>query len=56
MKAQRKVENNWLFQLPEIVVKEILDIWLVVQVSTSPEPNETEDACLLVIDELENPS
>ncbi len=34
------------------VVKEILNMWF----STSYEPNETDDACLRMIDEMENPS
>ena len=36
----------------EVVVKEILDMWY----STSYQPNETDDACLRMIDEMENPS
>ena len=36
----------------EVVLKEILDIWFV----TTYEPNETDDACLRIIDEIENPS
>ena len=36
----------------EVVVKEILDMWY----STSYQPNETDDACLRMIDEIENPS
>ena len=36
----------------EIVLKEILDMWF----STTYAPNETDDACLRMIDELENPS
>jgi len=34
------------------MVKEILDKWF----STIYEPNETDDACLRIIDEIENPS
>jgi len=36
----------------EAVAKEILDMWFNI----SYEPNETDDACLRMIDELENPS
>jgi ribose 5-phosphate isomerase B len=36
----------------EVMVKEILDMWF----STSYEPNKTDDACLRIIDEIENPS
>jgi ribose 5-phosphate isomerase B len=36
----------------EVVLKEILDMWF----STSYESNETDDACLRMIDERENPS
>jgi len=36
----------------EVVVKEILDMWF----STTYEPNETDNACLRIIDEIENPS
>ena len=36
----------------EVMLKEILDMWF----STSYEPNETDDACLRIIDEIENPS
>ena len=36
----------------EVMVKEILDMWF----STSYKPNETDDACLRLIDEIENPS
>ena len=39
-------------KVSEVVAKEILDIWF----STSYEPNETDDACLRMIDELENSS
>jgi len=36
----------------EVVAKEILDMWF----ATSYQPNDTDDACLRMIDELENPS
>ena len=36
----------------EIVAKEILDMWF----ATSYQPNETDDACLRMIEEMENPS
>jgi len=36
----------------EVMVKEILDMWF----STLYQPNETDDACLRIIDEIENPS
>ena len=36
----------------EVVLKEILDMWF----SSSYEPNETDDACLRMIDELDNSS
>jgi len=36
----------------EVIVKEILEMWF----STSYEPNETDDACLRIIDEIENNS
>ena len=36
----------------EVMLKEILDKWL----STSYESNETDDACLRIIDEIENSS
>jgi ribose 5-phosphate isomerase B len=36
----------------DAVVKEIMDMWF----HTSYKPNETDDACLRMIDELENPS
>lgn len=36
----------------EVVVREILDMWF----HTSYKPNETDDACLRIIDEIENPS
>ena len=36
----------------EVMVKEILEMWF----STSYEPNETDDACLRIIDEIEHPS
>ncbi len=36
----------------EVVVKEILDMWF----NTSYESNETHDACLRLIDEIENAS
>ena len=39
-------------RVSEVVAKEILDKWF----STSYEPNETDDASLRMIDELENPS
>jgi len=34
----------------EVMVKEILDMWF----STSYEPNETDDKCLRIIDEIED--
>ncbi len=39
-------------RVSDVVVKEILDMWF----STSYQPNETDDACLRMIAELENPS
>ena len=36
----------------EVMVKEILDMWF----SITYEPNETDDACLRIIDEIENTS
>ena len=36
----------------EVILKEILDTWF----STSYQPNETDDACLRLVDEIENPS
>lgn len=36
----------------EVVAKEILDMWF----ATSYQPNETDDACLRMIEEMENPS
>jgi ribose 5-phosphate isomerase B len=36
----------------DVMVKEILDKWF----STSYEPNDTDDACLRIIDEIENNS
>jgi ribose 5-phosphate isomerase RpiB len=36
----------------EVMVKEILDKWF----DTSYEPNETDDACLRIIDDIENTS
>lgn len=36
----------------DVMVKEILDKWF----STTYKPNETDDACLRIIDEIENPS
>lgn len=36
----------------EVILKEILDMWF----SVSYEPNENDDACLDLIDALENPS
>lgn len=36
----------------EVVAKEILDMWF----ATSYQPNETDDACLRMIEELENHS
>ena len=36
----------------EVMLKEILDMWF----STTYEPNATDDACLRIIDEIENPS
>jgi ribose 5-phosphate isomerase B len=37
---------------PEVVLKEILDMWF----HTSYEPNETDEACLRIIDDIENHS
>jgi len=34
----------------EVVIKEILDMWF----ATSYQPNETDDKCLRIIDEIEN--
>ena len=36
----------------EVILREILDMWF----STSYEPNETDDTCLRMIDDIENPS
>jgi len=36
----------------DVMVKEILEAWFV----TMYKPNETDDACLRLIDEMENPS
>jgi ribose 5-phosphate isomerase B len=36
----------------DVVAKEILDMWF----KTSYEPNETDDACLRLLEEIENPS
>ena len=36
----------------EVVVKEIMDMWF----DNAYEPNETDDACLHIIDEIENTS
>jgi ribose 5-phosphate isomerase B len=36
----------------EVMVEEILDMWF----KTAYEPNETDDTCLHMIDEIENPS
>jgi len=36
----------------EVMVREILDMWL----STAYEPNKTDDACLRIVEEIENPS
>ena len=36
----------------EVVAKEILDMWF----ATLYQPNETDDACLRMIEEMENPS
>jgi ribose 5-phosphate isomerase B len=38
-----------LRKVSEVVAKEILDMWF----STSYKPNETDDACLRIIDEIE---
>ena len=37
-------------KVSEVIAKEILDMWF----STSYQPNETDDACLRMIDELES--
>jgi ribose 5-phosphate isomerase RpiB len=37
-------------KVSEVIAKEILDIWF----STSYKPNETDDACLRIMDELES--
>jgi ribose 5-phosphate isomerase B len=39
-------------KVSEAIAKEILDMWF----GTTYKPNETDDACLRMIDELENPS
>jgi ribose 5-phosphate isomerase B len=39
-------------RVSEVVAKEILDMWF----ATSYLPNETDDTCLRLVDELENPS
>ena len=39
-------------RISEVVAKEILDTWF----STAYEPNETDDACLRMIEEIENNS
>jgi ribose 5-phosphate isomerase B len=39
-------------KVSEVVAKEILDMWF----STSYEPNETDEACLRMLTDLENPS
>jgi ribose 5-phosphate isomerase B len=39
-------------KVSEVIAKEILDMWF----STSYQPNETDDACLRLIDELESTS
>jgi ribose 5-phosphate isomerase B len=39
-------------RISEVALDEILGMWF----STSYEPNETDDACLRMIDEMENPS
>ena len=39
-------------RISEVVAKEILDMWF----STAYEPNETDDACLRMIEEIENNS
>jgi len=41
-----------LRKVSEAIAKEILDMWF----STSYVPNETDDACLRIIDEIENNS
>jgi len=37
-------------KISEVMVKEILDMWF----ATSYQPNETDDQCLRIIDEIEN--
>ena len=39
-------------RVSEVVAKEILDMWF----ATSYLPNETDDTCLRLIDEMENPA
>lgn len=39
-------------QVSEVVAREILDMWF----ATSYQPNEADEACLRMIDDLENPS
>ena len=39
-------------RISEVMVKEILETWF----STVYEPNETDDACVRMINEIENPS
>jgi ribose 5-phosphate isomerase B len=39
-------------RISEVVAKEILDMWF----ATSYQPNETDDACLRMVEEMENPS
>ena len=39
-------------KVSEVIAKEILDMWF----NTPYEPNETDDACLRIIDEIENNS
>lgn len=41
-----------LRKVSEVVAKEILDMWF----STSYQPNETDEACLRIIDDIENHS
>ena len=36
----------------EVILREILDMWFNI----SYEPNETDDACLRIVDEIKNPS
>jgi len=37
-------------KVSEVIAKEVLDMWFV----TSYQPNETDDKCLRIIDEIEN--